>query len=287
MINDRPLTVSALPKGYCIMTDVSRVGLIAFLLLGSAAVTNMLMLQPNGGRGSGARLAQAAAPSTASAPTVSQAGSQRPAADGRGPRSGAAGASSAAIEKDVAVRAATTPTRSGVNPDHRPEARSDVHPEHQSQTLADTQDVTKALQRELKARGYETGSADGQPGLMTRAAIMAYEHDRDMPLTGEPSSQLLKLVLLGDIPVSAATDPRARREQSAQATHVIRTVQQSLVTLGYMPGKIDGRPGEDTVRAIREFELDQGLPETGRVSGQLVARLARLAGQGRIATGGR
>lgn len=269
------------------MTNVSRVGLIAFLVLGSAAVTNMVMLQPNGGRGSGAKLAQAAAPSTATAPTVSKAGSQRSTTDGRAARSVSAGISSAAVDKDVAVRAATMPTRPDVKPDNRPEARPDVHPEHQAQNLADTQDVTKALQRELRARGYETGSADGQPGLMTRAAIMAYEHDRDLPLTGEPTAQLLKLVLLGDTPVSAATEPRARKEQSTQATQVIRTVQQSLVTLGYMPGKIDGRPGEDTVRAIREFELDQGLPETGRVSGQLVARLARLAGQGRIATGGR
>jgi len=31
--------------------------------------------------------------------------------------------------------------------------------------------------------------------------------------------------------------------------------------------------GEETVRAIREFETDQHLPETGRVSGQLVARM--------------
>ncbi|MBA4174483.1 MAG: hypothetical protein C0511_17980, partial [Hyphomicrobium sp.] len=123
------------------MTNVSRVGLIAFLVLGSAAVTNMVMLQPNGGRGSGAKLAQAAAPSTATAPTVSQAGSQRSTTDGRAARSVSAGISSAAVDKDVAVRAATMPTRPDVKPDNRPEARPDVHPEHQAQNLADTQDV--------------------------------------------------------------------------------------------------------------------------------------------------
>ncbi len=39
--------------------------------------------------------------------------------------------------------------------------------------------------------------------------------------------------------------------------------------------------GEDAIRAIRDFELDQKMPETGRVSGQLVSRLLKLQGQGK------
>lgn len=278
-------------------THILRLGLIAFLILGSAAVINMVMLQPNAGRLSTARQGPAAAASGTVVQAVARGAPARPSTDSKGGKGNVAavtsnpGTGSNAIATPASVTAATSRSADKdagrvaypPTPVHRP----DVQPDPLSQSVADMLDVTKALQRELKIRGYETGSADGQPGLMTRAAIMAYEHDRDLPLTGEPSAQLLKLVLQGGPPIAAATEPRPNKEQSVQATQVIRTVQQSLVTLGYVPGKVDGRAGEDTVRAIREFEIDQGLPETGRVSGQLVARLARLAGQGRIATGGR
>lgn len=145
-------------------------------------------------------------------------------------------------------------------------------------TAGDTVELTRAIQRELQAKGYESGAPDGVPGLVTRAAIMAYEADHAQPLTGEPSQGLLKQLVLG---VTDGTEQQGT--QSRQAEQVIRTVQQSLARLGFASGMTDGRMGEETVRAIREFEAHQGLPESGRVSGQLVARLARLAGEGRLA----
>ena len=41
----------------------------------------------------------------------------------------------------------------------------------------DRSDLTRAIQRELKAKGYEAGAVDGVIGLVTRGAIMAYESD--------------------------------------------------------------------------------------------------------------
>lgn len=225
-----------------------KLGLAAFVVLSGAAVVNMVMLQPHGGRLGVARPLAAKLPD----PPPRRV-DERQAGD----------------ERETPSRA--LPPRPGVESS----SGGALNPS--------AKDVTRAIQRELKDRGYDTGTADGQPGLMTRAAIMAFEHDRDLPLTAEPTPQLLKAILLGGPP--AATRSRAGQEQSVQATQVVRTVQQSLVTLGYVPGKVDGRLGDDTVRAIREFEVDQGMPETGRVSGQLVARLSRLAGQGRLTSG--
>jgi peptidoglycan hydrolase-like protein with peptidoglycan-binding domain len=71
---------------------------------------------------------------------------------------------------------------------------------------------------------------------------------------------------------------------TAEAESAIRSVQTSLARLGYKPGRVNGRLTPDTARAIREFEVDQSLPESGRISGPLVARLDRLAGGGRIAS---
>ncbi len=146
----------------------------------------------------------------------------------------------------------------------------------------DGPETIRAVQRELHTRGYEAGVEDGVPGLITRAAVLAYEYDYGLPLTAEPSERVLKQILMGEGQPDAR--PASGQSTGAQAEQVIRTVQQTLAKAGYAVGKVDGRMGEETVRAIREFETDQHLPETGRVSGQLVARLGTLAGQGRLAT---
>jgi peptidoglycan hydrolase-like protein with peptidoglycan-binding domain len=144
-------------------------------------------------------------------------------------------------------------------------------------------EVTRAVQRELQIRGYETGARDGVAGLMTRAAILAFEFDHGLPLNARPSQELLKSILLGDGRMASAK--RAAGTESAQAQDVIRSVQRSLAKLGYRPGPPNGRLTADTARAIRAFEIDQTLPESGRVSGPLISRLARLSGDGKVAAG--
>jgi peptidoglycan hydrolase-like protein with peptidoglycan-binding domain len=138
-------------------------------------------------------------------------------------------------------------------------------------------ETTRAVQRELRARGYETGSTDGVSGLMTRAAIMAYEHDSGLPLTGEASEDILKHILLGASFGERAARAGTAHDRKPNAEAVIRTVQQALADLGYNPGKADGQLRSETQQAIREFEKNSGLPVTGRISGVLVARLAKTS----------
>lgn len=134
-------------------------------------------------------------------------------------------------------------------------------------------DVVRAVQRELSARGYSPGHGDGSAHAITRAAVMAYEHDHGLPLTGEPSEALLKSLLFG-LPASGGTPSVP---PSASAAEIIRAVQQSLSTLGYGVRSVDGMLGEETTRAIRRFEQKQGLPQTGRISGQLIIKLSDAA----------
>ena len=144
----------------------------------------------------------------------------------------------------------------------------------------DTYTTTRAVQRELESRGYVIGASDGVAGLVTRAAIMAYEYDHGLALTGEPTPYLLQTIILGTAASEtvAAANPRV----GPHAEQVIRTTQQSLVGLGYGPIKVDGILGETTVRAIRRFEQQQSMPQTGRISGLMVSRLARLAALGQV-----
>jgi peptidoglycan hydrolase-like protein with peptidoglycan-binding domain len=136
--------------------------------------------------------------------------------------------------------------------------------------------TVRSVQAELTRRGYEPGSADGVAGLVTRAAVMAYEHDQGLPLTAEPSPEVLAHLRHGTSAPGAAIGLQPGAPQPAShAEQVIRSVQQVLAQLGYLAAAPDGFVSEQTIRAIREFEMDSGLVPTGRISGPLVARLTK------------
>jgi peptidoglycan hydrolase-like protein with peptidoglycan-binding domain len=114
---------------------------------------------------------------------------------------------------------------------------------------------------------------------VTRAAIMAYEHDQGLPLTGEASEALLKRLLLGVSLTADLPAGTARKVATVRAAQIVRKVQELLAKLGYQPGQVDGRLGEDTLRAVREFELDKGLAPKGRISADVLMRLTDAAAQ--------
>ena len=83
--------------------------------------------------------------------------------------------------------------------------------------------LVKAVQRELAARGFDVGPADGKPSDKTRAAISAYEKGHGLAVTGVATDELLRHILLGDSvqpagatgSVAAATLASAQRPRMA------------------------------------------------------------------------
>lgn len=136
-------------------------------------------------------------------------------------------------------------------------------------------EIVRGVQRELNARGYEAGQPDGVAGLQTRAAILAYEFDYGLKLTATPDQDLLSSIILGTSNAGGAR-PAAPLEVTREASAVIEMVEQALTASGYQTGKEKGTFSAQTARAIREFELDQKLPESGRISGPLMSRLLKL-----------
>jgi peptidoglycan hydrolase-like protein with peptidoglycan-binding domain len=132
-------------------------------------------------------------------------------------------------------------------------------------------ETIKGIQRELARLGYGQIGSDGIIRPVTRAAIMAYEYDHRLPLTGEATEALLSRLVLG--PPAAADASGSREVRSPHAETMIRLVQRALVAAGYRPGAIDGRLSADTLSAIRVFEEDQGLAPRGRISAEVVSRL--------------
>jgi peptidoglycan hydrolase-like protein with peptidoglycan-binding domain len=52
-----------------------------------------------------------------------------------------------------------------------------------------------------------------------------------------------------------------------------KKVQRKLTDMGHYNGKVDGVVGPDTEAAIRHFQKEKNLPETGRLDGKTRAAL--------------
>jgi len=55
----------------------------------------------------------------------------------------------------------------------------------------------------------------------------------------------------------------------------MRAVQKRLAELGYKPGPVDGMAGPQTRAAIRSFQRDQGMPESGEVTPEVIDALSK------------
>lgn len=92
-------------------------------------------------------------------------------------------------------------------------------------------DGVKALQEKLIALGYtEVGKADGQYGSRTRGAILAFEADNNLALTGEASIANLGAVNLGKKRVISAA--RETASQSDVADRPAVSMSTTLQKLG-------------------------------------------------------
>ncbi len=141
-------------------------------------------------------------------------------------------------------------------------------------------ELLRAIRRELASRNYFPGNAssrlDGRVDAMTMGAIMAFQYDSGLQVTGLVSEGLLKSFLFG---VDDAAGLKSGAPRMSAETHpLVAEIQGILSAKGYYDGKIDGIFKGRTMEAVRRFERDRGLPVTGRISGLLVQELSRLTG---------
>ncbi len=135
------------------------------------------------------------------------------------------------------------------------------------------QRLLSALQRELSRHGYADEVQVQGNGL--RRAVLAYEFDNSMPLTGEPSEALLKQILfdLNQAPRGAFAD-RAEANQ-----RLVMEIQKTLLGLGFFRGALSGRMDVWTAAAVKDFERNRGLPLTGRLTEAALLELISYSGQ--------
>ena len=126
-----------------------------------------------------------------------------------------------------------------------------------------------AAQSQLSAAGYYSGPMDGDLGRDTTAAIKTYQRDNGLPITGELDD--VTRARLGAQTAAPAADGAAGPAPDPATLDA----QSQLAKAGYYSGPTDGKGGDPTTAAIKQFQHDNGLPITGELDDVTRARLGK------------
>ena len=145
--------------------------------------------------------------------------------------------------------------------------------------------VVEAVQRELAAAGYYKGIVDGVIGRKTRQAITAYQQATGLEADGRPTQDLADHIrFTREVAEASLFTGTIQASPDAEQRAAVRRVQTGLAELAYSPGEISGELNSQTRDAIRAFERDRNLPQTGEISDALLAELSKMSGQSELAT---
>ena len=129
-------------------------------------------------------------------------------------------------------------------------------PRTPAQPVLTSADSVRSAQIALRSRNYYNGQANGVMNQATRDAINNFQHDRNIPTTGELN--VATALALG-IPVDV-NGPAAQIFTSADS---IRFAQVSLRDRGYYAGPINGIMNQAMRTAIRQLQRERNLAPNG------------------------
>lgn len=72
--------------------------------------------------------------------------------------------------------------------------------------------------------------------------------------------------------------PKTNSERRQFSRKVIVQAQQQLLELGYEPGPVDGKMGKGTASALKKFQNEYNIPETGQPDPETVKMLEKIGG---------
>lgn len=157
----------------------------------------------------------------------------------------------------------------------------------------------KALQQQLRDKGYFNGPKTGYYGSMTQAAVKRFQKAKGLKVDGIVGSKTLVALQGGETPPSpdsamsqeaktmSATSESATPSPSQKppllkpgslGLEVVR-IQVQLKRLGYFKSLKYGYYGFLTQASVREFQRDRGLKVDGIVGPQTWAALAEASAQ--------
>ena len=146
--------------------------------------------------------------------------------------------------------------------------------------MKDSSEV-KAMQARLIELGYLTGSADGDFGASTKAALIAFQKNAGLTADGIAGASTQKAVYSSDAK-SKKTEADEIEDQldSIKSTlsmgssgSEVTSLQKRLITLNYMSGSADGSFGAKTRDAVMLFQKQTGLTVDGKAGKTTISKL--------------
>lgn len=139
--------------------------------------------------------------------------------------------------------------------------------------MKDSSEV-KAMQARLIELGYLSGSADGDFGASTKAALVAFQKNAGLTADGIAGATTIKALNSSSAPkASASASATAAPTSSTTATYTtlkqgsngeaVKKLQKRLIELGYLTGSADGDYGRATTDAVKAFQKQAGLTADG------------------------
>ena len=134
-------------------------------------------------------------------------------------------------------------------------------------------DAVALLQEELIRLGYLSGSADGNYGEKTAAAVKAFQKANGLQVDGSAGPETLNRIYSSEAAAAPTAKPTATpAAPAAAATETLRrgdsgsavkNLQSRLKELGYLSGSADGIYGVQTFKAVVAFQKANSLSADG------------------------
>lgn len=157
--------------------------------------------------------------------------------------------------------------------------------------------LIQAVQQELTDAGYYKGGVDGVWDSATEMALAGFQGSEGFTPTGQLDEQTLAhmgIVMQASDQIASEARPLARtpstvyvvtrevprtttiitgREYAGLDRSEVMTVQRSLARNGYYTARVDGIWGPKTAKGVRDFQMANNIPVTGRLTNQTIAGL--------------
>ncbi|NNF80903.1 MAG: hypothetical protein HKN05_23015 [Rhizobiales bacterium] len=134
----------------------------------------------------------------------------------------------------------------------------------------------RKVQQALGAQNLYAGDVDGLDGPATRTAIQAYREKYGL---SEGKDELRAVLEHLEYQRQIAAAVKTSTDSTSELTpKTIGLIQTGLAELGYDPGLVDGKMGEKTKQAIRDFQRDRSMRPTGTPTAELLSELRKVTG---------
>ncbi len=137
----------------------------------------------------------------------------------------------------------------------------------------DRGEPVRDIQRRLTGLGIQT-VVDGTYGSETFASVQSLQEARGLPADGIVGPETWRTLV--DAGFRLGDRMLYRRTPMMRGDDVSR-LQQSLGSLGFDAGKVDGLFGPDTLRAVLDFQHNRGMAEDGFAGREVVEELLLMS----------